>query len=189
MRPERLRGPQAVPPMPHPTFLPRCLLVALMLLARPVVADLVSDVHTPMARGDLPAALAAADAALAERPTDPQARFLQAVVLMEMRRDADAMAAFTRLSQEYPELPEPFNNIALLQVRGGQLELARQALESALRNDPGHRAARANLGEVYLMLAVQSWEQAASKGALDPGQMRKLEVARALLAGSAGKLR
>ena len=171
--------------MPLSTPLARCLLVALLLSARPALADLVSEVHTLLARGDLSGALAAADAAQVARPADAQARFLHAVVLMEMRRDDQAMAAFTRLSQEYPELPEPFNNIALLQVRAGRLELARQALESALRNDPGHRAARANLGEVYLMLAVQSWEQAASAGALDPRLMRKLEVARALLTAAA----
>ncbi len=171
--------------MPLPTPLPRCLLVALLLFVRPVAADLIADVHTLMARGDLGGALAAADAARAAHPGDAQARFLHAVVLMEMRRDEAAMQAFTRLSQEYPELPEPFNNIALLQVRAGRLELARQALESALRNDPGHRAARANLGEVYLMLAVQTWEEAAGKGALDPRQVRKLDAARALVAGGA----
>ena len=78
-----------------------------------------------------------------------------------------------------------FNNIALLQVRAGRLELARQALESALRNDPGHRAARANLGEVHLMLAVQAWQQAASGALLDAQLQRKLDVARALVGSGA----
>ena len=105
--------------------------------------------------------------------------------LMDLQRSDEALAAFTRLSQEYPELPEPFNNIALLQVRAGRLELARQALESALRNDPGHRAARANLGEVHLMLAVQAWQQAASGAPLDARLQRKLDAARALVGSAA----
>jgi Flp pilus assembly protein TadD len=104
---------------------------------------------------------------------------------MDLQRNAEALAAFTRLSQEFPELPEPYNNIALLQVRSGRLELARQALETALRNDPGHRTARANLGEVHLMLAVQAWEQAATTGPLDARLMRRLEVARTLVASGA----
>lgn len=166
-------------------FLLRCLatavLTALLFAARPAWSDVVSDVHTLMGRNDLPAALRAAQAAEAANPRDAQARFLAAVVLMEMQRNDEALSAFTRLSQEYPELPEPFNNLALLHVRAGRLELARQALETALRNDAGHRAARANLGEVYLMLAVQTWEQAAAQGPLDTRLLRKLQAARALV--------
>ena len=161
-------------------FLPLCLLTA-ALLANPALADVLSDVQTLMARGDLPAALRATDAAAKANPRDAQARFLNGVVLMELQRHGEALAAFTQFSQEYPELPEPYNNIALLHVRAGRLELARQALETALRNDPAHRAARANLGEVHLMLAVQAWEQAATTGPLDPRLMRKLDAARALV--------
>ena len=156
-------------------------LLAALFVGCPAAADVVSDVHGLMAKGDLAAALRTADAAVQANPRDAQSRFLQAVVLMDMQRSDDALAAFTVLSQEYPELPEPFNNIALLQVRAGRLELARQALEGALRNDPGHRAARSNLGEVHLMLAVQAWSQVASSGPLDPRLLRKLDAARALV--------
>ena len=166
------------------SLLPLCLLAA-ALAAGPATADVLSDVQTLMARGDLPAALRTADAAAKANPRDAQARFLHAVVLMELQRQDEALAAFMQFSQEYPELPEPYNNIALLHVRAGRLELARQALETALRNDPGHRAARANLGEVYLMLAVQAWEHAASTGPLDPRLMRKLDAARSLVATGA----
>lgn len=161
------------------------LALGLALLATAARADLVIDVQTELARGDTAAALAAADAALVARPRDAQARFLRGVVLMEMKRNADALALFTQLSQEYPELPEPFNNIALLQVRAGKLELARQALETALRNDPGHQVARVNLGEVHLMLAVQAWEAAAAQAPLDQRVARRLESARALIAAAA----
>jgi len=178
--------------MPHllkqlhvwPCTLLRTLLLTALLFGRPAAADVVTDVHTLIARGDLDGAARAAQAAASAAPRDPQPRFLQGLVLMEQHRNAEALAAFTRLSQEYPELPEPFNNIALLHVRAGQLELARQALETALRNDPAHRAARANLGEVYLMLAVQAWEQAAA-GHGDARLLRRLETARALVASGA----
>ena len=170
--------------MPSNLLLTGCLqaaLLATLLVWRPAVADVVSDVHGLLAKGDLAAALRVADAAVQANPRDAQSRFLQALVLMDLQRSDDALAAFTRFAQEYPELPEPFNNIALLQVRAGRLELARQALESALRNDPGHRAARANLGEVHLMLAVQAWQQAASGAPLNARLQRKLDAARALL--------
>lgn len=160
----------------------RSLLVMGLLLGQPVQADVAADVQTLLSRNDPAGALRAAEAAQAARPGDPQARFVRAVALMTLQRDEEALAAFTAFTQTYPELPEPYNNIALLQVRAGRLELARQALEVALRNDPGHRAARANLGEVHLMLAVQAWEQAAASGPLDARLMRRLDAARALLA-------
>jgi Flp pilus assembly protein TadD len=146
----------------------------------PTAAD---EVRARMARGELPAALQRVDAALAARPGDAQLLFLRGVVLMDLGRDDAALEAFRSLHQSYPELPEPLNNIGLLQARAGQLEAAQQSLQNALRADPGHRAARTNLGHVYLMLAVQAWEQVAAAAPADAGLLRRLESARALLAG------
>lgn len=111
-------------------------------------------------------------------------RFLRGVALMDLRRDAEALAWFERMSQDHPELADPYNNIALLHVRAGRLEPARQALEAALRSDPSYRVARANLGLVHLMLAVQAWDQLAASGPVDPLLARRLEGARALLVPS-----
>lgn len=175
--------------MPPPSILQCCLLAALLFFARPAWADVVTEVHTLIAKGDLAGALRSADAAVTAHPRDAQSRFLHALVLMDLQRDSESLAAFMQLSQEYPELPEPFNNIALLHARAGRLELARQALESALRNDPGHRAARINLGEVHLMLAVQAWEQASAGGPLDPRMVKRLDAARALVSVDAAASR
>jgi Flp pilus assembly protein TadD len=144
-------------------------------------ADDAADVRALVGRGDLVGALQRAEKAAAAKPRDAHARFLLGVVLMDMQRDAQAVAVFSALAQEYPELPDPHNNMALLHARAGRLEPARQSLETALRNDPGHRAARANLGHVHLMLAVQAWEMAASSGPIDTALQRKLDAARALL--------
>lgn len=168
--------------MPSFPPLPRALAAALMLACAAAHADLLTDVQNLSAKGDLAGALRATEAAVASDARNTQARFLRAVVLMDLQRNGEALDAFTQLAQEFPELPEPYNNIALLQVRAGRLELARQALETALRNDPSHRTARANLGEVHLMLAVQAWEQAASSGPLDTRLARRLDSARALVA-------
>lgn len=168
--------------MPPHFSLPRRLAAALLLVCASVQADIVTEVQNLVAKGDLAGALRATEAATSADPRNSQARFLGAVVLMDLQRNAEALAAFTQLAQEFPELPEPYNNIALLRVRAGQLELARQALETALRNDPGYRTAQANLGEVHLMLAVSAWEKAAAAGPLDARLVRRLELARALVA-------
>jgi Flp pilus assembly protein TadD len=140
-----------------------------------------------LARGDANAALAAVQRGLVQEPENAQLRFLLGVVRMDLGQDAQALAIFRLLHQSYPELPEPLNNIGLLQARAGLLESAMLSLQEALRADPQHRAARANLGEVYLLLAVQSWETwekvaQASSVTPDPQVLRRLEGARALLA-------
>lgn len=156
-----------------------CWLAPLLLgTAVAVQAQVGADAVPPAA---LEARLQWAERRAAANPGDAQARFLVGVVLMDLQRDAEAMARFQELAQEYPELPDPQNNIALLHARAGRLEAARVALETALRNDPGHRLARLNLGHVHLMLAVQAWELAAAAGPLEPALQRTLDGARALL--------
>jgi Flp pilus assembly protein TadD len=148
----------------------------------PALAALADEVTGLLAAGRGTEALQRTEQALLVAPRDAQTRFVHGVVLMELARDAEALEQFTRLAQEYPELPEPLNNIALLHARAGRLDEARLALESALRNDPGHRAARANLAEVHLMLAVAAWERLAQAAPLDARQAQRLEAVRALLA-------
>jgi Tfp pilus assembly protein PilF len=125
-----------------------------------------------------------AEAAAAANPLDARARFQYGVLLLELERDAQAMAVFQRLTEDFPELPEPYNNIALLQARAGRFEAARLALEVALRNDPSYRPARLNLGDVLLHLALQAWEAAAAAAPPDAALQRKLQLARELLAPS-----
>ena len=158
------------------------LAVALACTAGTARADEPAEIRALVAHGELLPALQRAQRAMQARPGDVQIRFLYGVVLMDLQRDDEALALFTQLSEEYPELPDPLNNVAVLQVRAGHLDLARLSLEAALRNEPGHRAALANLGQVHLMMAVQAWEQAADKGPLDPQLQRRLEAARTLLA-------
>ena len=159
------------------------LLLACWLAAASALASDADDVRQRIARGDLPGALQRVDSALASTPDNAQLRFLRGVVLMDLSRDAQALDAFRQLSQAYPELPEPLNNIGLLQARGGQLEAARQSLQAALLADPSHRAARSNLGQVYLMLAVQAFEHVVAAGPAEATLLRRLEGARALLSG------
>ena len=171
----------------RPSFARSCLLALLFgcVISPAAVAGTPEEVRALLARGDLAGALLQAQAGVAVRPADAQSRFVLGVVLMDMGRDAQALAVFTELSQTYPELPDPMNNIALLQARAGQLEAARQSLETALRNDPAHRAARVNLGQVHLMLAAQAWLQAAAATPGDSALLQKLQDVRALLAAPA----
>jgi Flp pilus assembly protein TadD len=186
----------AAPPLQPVVGLPRNMplhrpaltfLLALTLSCAGVacLAGPVEDLRLLISRGDLPGALVAADKALQAKPRDATLRFLRAVVLMDMHRDEEAIALFTELTHEYPELPDPYNNLALLHARAGRLDQARVSLQHALLNDPHHHAARVNLGQIHLWLAAQAWEQAASAPPADAALRRKLQALRALLASEA----
>ncbi len=167
------------------------LMLACGALVPAAQAAELDDARERLARGDAAGALAVVQQALARQPDNAQLRFMQGVSLMDLGRDSQALAVFRELHQQYPELPDPLNNIALLQARAGQLESARQSLQEALRADPQHRAARTNLGQVHLMLAVQAWEQATAGtagAAADPAVLRKLQIARGLLVNPASPL-
>jgi Flp pilus assembly protein TadD len=121
------------------------------------------------------------DQALAQRPRDAGLRFLKAVLLSETHRPAEAMALLERLTEDYPELPEPYNNLAVLQAAEGHLERARDLLETALRLDPAYRTAHENLGDVYLRLAERAYEAAAAGTRAEPALQTKLRLVRELV--------
>jgi len=108
----------------------------------------------------LGAALQQADSYLAERPRDPQMRFLKGVIETAQGRDDDALGTFNALTQDYPELPEPYNNLAVLHAKRLQLDQARAALEMALRLNPRYATAQRNLGDLHGRLALQAYQEA-----------------------------
>jgi Flp pilus assembly protein TadD len=157
---------------------------ALLLAALPVFAtveetDEVTRLHRS---GSSTAAVRLADKILATRPKDLQMRFLKGVVLAESQRAAQAIEVFQGLTEDFPELAEPYNNLATLLAANGDLERARIALEQALRSNPGYTIAHENLGDVHGMLASRAYARAL---ALDPANQRlsaKLTLVRELFA-------
>lgn len=136
------------------------LTVAALLLSAPAWADEYTEVNRLSSKGQWAQALAKADAHLAAKPRDPQMRFLRGVILSETGRTSEAEEVFTRLTQDYPELPEPYNNLAVLLAARQQLDQARAVLEMALRNDPTYATAHENLGDVLVQLAARSYARA-----------------------------
>lgn len=119
---------------------------------------------------------------LAERPRDATARFALGVALAEAGRDAEAMAVYRRLIEDHPELPEPYNNLAVLQARAGDTDAARASLEAAVRARPDHALAQENLGDIYATLAARAWQRARSTDPARAVAAAKLALVRELLA-------
>ncbi|MBN4665025.1 tetratricopeptide repeat protein [Pandoraea nosoerga] len=118
-----------------------------------------SAINKLVDKGNFGEALAKIDEHLKQYPRDAQVRFTRGRVLMEMGRNAEAIDAFTALTQDFPELPEPYNNLAALYAQAGEYDKARAALESAIRNNPGFAVAYSNLGDVYAKLAQQAYQK------------------------------
>jgi Flp pilus assembly protein TadD len=157
------------------------LLFAAVFAAGVAHADDLADVQRLAGAGDVRGALQRTDQALKARPRDAQLRFVRGVLLADLKRDDDAMAAFQQLHEDYPELPDPLNNLAVIHAGQGRIDEARAALESALRNDAQHRHARENLAEIYLRLAMRLWSGLTASGPADPVIERKLRLAREIL--------
>lgn len=130
--------------------------------------------------GNPAAAFQRIDQALSSQPDNARLRFLHGVMLSESGRAPEAIEVFQRLTRDFPELPEPYNNLAVLQAARGQLDGARELLETALRNDPAYRAALENLGDVFVRLAQRAYEQAGAIAPADAALQRKLRLAREL---------
>lgn len=148
---------------------------------RPTVAELEQQYR----RGDAQGALQRLEQALVAEPGQAPLRFLQAVLTADRGRSTEAGVLFERMIEDFPDLPEPYNNLAVLRAGAGQLDSARHLLETALRLDPGYRAAQENLGDLYLRLAVRAYGVAAQPASpslgVEPALQRKLQQSRELL--------
>ena len=110
--------------------------------------------------GQYERALTQVEAYLKDRPKDARGRFLKGLILAEQKKTDDAIAIFTELTRDYPELPEPYNNLAVLYANEGQYDKARSALEMAIRTHPSYATAHENLGDVYAKMASQAYDKA-----------------------------
>lgn len=128
-----------------------------------------------------PRSLEQIESELTKEPRNPQLRFLKGVALAQAQRAPEAQAIFEALINDFPELPEPYNNLAVIRATQNDLEGARQVLVQAIRALPTYALAHENLGEVYLRLAEQSWAQAARIGTSRASAEKKLELTRELL--------
>ncbi len=154
-----------------------CVLLTFSLSSH---ADEIQDANKLFKQGQLTQALDKVNAYLANKPKDAQARFLKGLIVNEQGDAIGAISIFTELTNDYPELPEPYNNLAVLYAGQGQYDKAKVALEMAIRTHPSYATAHENLGDIYAKMASQAYDRALQLDKNNTGTQTKLALIRDL---------
>jgi len=134
-----------------------------------------------MNRGDLGQALQRLDAYVEANPNDDaEARFLKGLILAEQNDTDRAIEVFTALTKDYPGLPEPHNNLAVLYASQGQYVRARDALTVAINTHPSYATAHENLGDIYARMAGIAYDKALVLDSSNEAAKSKLDLVRDL---------
>ncbi len=110
-------------------------------------------------QGKVDQALAKVNGALAQQPKDAQGRFLKGLIFTEQKKTVEAIQIFTGLTEDFPELPEPYNNLAVLYAGQGNYDKAKAALELAIHTHPSYSTAYENLGDIFAQMARRSYDK------------------------------
>lgn len=143
---------------------------------KPVPNNNYQEAAIAFRNGQNDRAIERVDAWLKERPRDARGRFLRGMILTAQKKTDDAVRVYIDLTQDFPELPEPYNNLAVIYGAQGEYDKARVALESAVRAMPSFTAAHENLGDIYLRLAAQSYEKVAKLDSANKTAPAKLKA-------------
>ena len=149
-------------------------------------ADEIQDINALFKQGQNDQALERVDTYLKGKPKDAQARFLKGLILTEQGKTNDAIGLFSALTEDYPELPEPYNNLAVLYAGQGQYDKARIALEMAIRTHPSYATAHENLGDIYAKMASQAYDRALQLDKSNASTQTKLALIKDLFTGGKG---
>ena len=165
----------------------RQIAIVALLSCSSAQADEYADVSQLVRAGKSSEALNRADQYLATQPKDPQMRFIKGVILRDTGKTNEAIATFTKLAEDYPELPEPYNNLAVLYAGQSQFDKARNALEMAIRTNPSYSTAHENLGDIYAKLASQAYNKALQLDNTNQAVPPKLALIREIFSTSLAK--
>lgn len=161
------------------------LLAVVLALSLPfgARADDVQDINQLFRKGDLNGALSRANQFLAKNPKDAQVRFLKGLILADQGKSAEAIQVFTTITEDYPELPEPYNNLAVLYAAEGKYDAAQNALEMAIRTHPSYATAHENLGDLYAKMASQAYDKALQIDSSNKAAQTKLALIKEMMSG------
>ena len=91
---------------------------------------------------------------------NPEILFYRGIMETNLGKTNQAIDTFRDLTERFPELPEPFNNLAVLYAEKGQFRLAKEILEQAIKTNPSYLTAHINLGDIFTKMASEAYNKA-----------------------------
>lgn len=163
-----------------------CAMVAIPLAWAGPLEDRAEAISLYRA-GKIEAASTKINAFLAAQPKDPQGRFVKGLILTEQKKVNEAIQVFTSLTEDFPELPEPYNNLAVLYASQGNYDKAKAALELAIHTHPSYATAHENLGDIYAQLARRAYDKALQLDKNNTAAQTKLSMVKDLFSAGSAK--
>lgn len=152
----------------------------LLIAAINAHADDIQDANKLFKQGQYSPALDKVEAILKDKPKDAKARFLKGLILTEQGKSEAAIAVFSAMTDDFPDLPEAYNNLAMLYAIQGKYDKAKNALETAIRNNPKYSLAHENLGDIYAAMASKEYERAMQLDPNNPSPQSKRAIVKQL---------
>jgi tetratricopeptide (TPR) repeat protein len=149
--------------MPIQRVLTRVLPLLLCFFCSASWADAAAELEELIQNKQWTAAQQRLQSAIQQNPKSaesPQWRLMSSQILAGQGQPQEAIVKLQALIQEFPELPEPYNNLGVLLAAQGQLEEAVAALKLAVHARPNYKVALQNLGDLYTALAQQAYREA-----------------------------
>ena len=149
--------------------------VALICLS--VQAGVETDrIQALIIEGKLRQALSLTDKQLQGDEASVTYRFLKGLILTRLDELDKARDLFVELTREHPDLPEPYNNLAVIYASQGDFEKARDALQQAINTHPTYATAHENMGDIYAKMASKAYNQALQLDADNTSAKAKLSL-------------
>jgi tetratricopeptide (TPR) repeat protein len=155
-------------------------LLGLMSCSISAAGDPLKNIKTLLRDSQYEKALPRLESFLKENPEHAEARFLKGLALAEDGQGEEAQEVFLGLTDDYPDLPEPHNNLAVLYAAKGDYAMARTSLLHAISNHPNYATAHENLGDIYARMAGIAYGKALEIDADNQTARVKLAMVREL---------
>ena len=132
------------------------LLLSLIALAQ----NNIGEIKLLLKNGKYVRAEILTNKSIEEDLNNPELLFYKGIIETNMSKHNQAIDTFRDLTERFPELPEPFNNLAVLYAEKGQYDLAKEILEQAIKTNPSYLTAHINLGDIFTKMASEAYNNA-----------------------------
>lgn len=136
------------------------MLGAIVCMTMAVSAATTVEIQALLKEDKLNQAMRATESALRDDAGNVELRFLKGIIHTRKNELDAAAAEFLTLTQDHPDLPEPYNNLAVVYAAKGEYDKARQTLLRAINTHPSYATAYENIGDIYTKMASEAYVQA-----------------------------